>query len=256
MDLPNCMKYIRIFCLLILAGSTNEIKAADYHASLFGIKSDGITLNTRSIQTAINFINEKGGGRLVFSVGRYLSGSIHLKTNVTLELKEGAVLVGSTSIYDYLEAGHVKGLIVSEGQQNIGIMGKGVIDGQGPAVLASIQAQIKKGYLASTVEQASPAIMAFHQSKKVMIDGLFLQNSCGSVISMELCQELVLKGTVIKSTSVPGNAGIRLSSCEGVEMTRLYIETQGKAMSSDGNSKEIVMTFCKNAEGKILVLKQ
>ncbi|MCQ5300121.1 glycoside hydrolase family 28 protein, partial [Blautia wexlerae] len=58
-------------------------------------------MNTRSIQKAIDFISESGGGRLVFTVGRYLTGSIHLKSNVTIHLGEGAVLVGSTNPYDY-----------------------------------------------------------------------------------------------------------------------------------------------------------
>ncbi len=69
--------------------------AKDYTASLFGIYSDGVTLSTRSIQYAIDYIHKNGGGRLVFYVRRYLTGSIHLKSNVTLQLEEGAVLLGS-----------------------------------------------------------------------------------------------------------------------------------------------------------------
>src|SRR5215813_76884 len=75
--------------------------AKDYPASLFGIYSDGVTLNTRSIQFAIDYIHQQGGGRLVFDVGRFLTGSIHLKSNVTLHLLEGAVLLGSLNPFDY-----------------------------------------------------------------------------------------------------------------------------------------------------------
>ena len=75
--------------------------AKDYDASFFGIESNGTKLNTTSIQKAIDFIHEQGGGRLVFHVGRYVTGSIFLKSNVTLHLKEGAVLVGSLNPFDY-----------------------------------------------------------------------------------------------------------------------------------------------------------
>src|ERR1700751_6156205 len=75
--------------------------AKDYPASLFGIYSDGVTLNTRSIQFAIDYIHKEGGGRLVFDVGRFRTGSIHLKSNVTLHLLEGAVIVGSLNPFDY-----------------------------------------------------------------------------------------------------------------------------------------------------------
>src|SRR6476659_656517 len=77
------------------------VDAKDYPASLFGIRSDGVTLNTRSIQFAIDYIQQQGGGRLVFDVGRYLTGSIHLKSNVTLHLLEGAVLLGVLNPFDY-----------------------------------------------------------------------------------------------------------------------------------------------------------
>ena len=68
----------------------------------------------------------------MFTVGRYLTGSIHLKSNVTIHLGEGAVLVGSTNPYDYdMELNAWYGLILANKQDNIGITGKGVIDGRG-----------------------------------------------------------------------------------------------------------------------------
>src|ERR1700750_2642263 len=91
----------KIILVSVLVMKLGQISAKDYPASLFGINSDGITLNTRSIQAAIDYISVNGGGRLVFYVGRYLSGSIHLKSNVTLQLEEGAVLIGSLNPFDY-----------------------------------------------------------------------------------------------------------------------------------------------------------
>src|ERR1700745_260758 len=90
----------------------------DYSASLFGIYSDGVTLNTRSIQFAIDYIHKEGGGRLVFDVGKFLTGSIHLRSNVTLHLLEGAVIVGSLNPFDY-DQQRFTALILSEDQQNI-----------------------------------------------------------------------------------------------------------------------------------------
>ena len=49
----------------------------------------GATLNTRSIQYAVDYIHDHGGGRLVFEVGNNLTGSIDLKSDVGLESKEG-----------------------------------------------------------------------------------------------------------------------------------------------------------------------
>ena len=70
----NTKRYIISALALLLinfhikAGTTDTI----YNASLFGIKSNGTTLNTTSIQKAVDYISEKGGGTLRFYVGRYL----------------------------------------------------------------------------------------------------------------------------------------------------------------------------------------
>src|SRR5205809_7901302 len=92
-----------------------SISAKDYPASLFGISSDGVTLNTRSIQFAIDYIHQQGGGRLIFDVGRFLTGSIHLKSDVTLHLLEGAVLLGVLNPFDYDRNGFTA-LILSDNQ--------------------------------------------------------------------------------------------------------------------------------------------
>src|SRR5258705_8846773 len=120
----------KYFIGLVICFQFLQSEAKDYPASLFGIYSDGVTLNTRSIQFAIDYIHQQGGGRLVFDVGRFLTGSIHLRSDVGLHLKEGAVLLGSLNPMDYDKNGLTALLLCSE-QENISITGKGVIDGQG-----------------------------------------------------------------------------------------------------------------------------
>src|SRR5580693_4413666 len=133
------IKYLLLLFLPVAA------HAGDYPASTFGIRSDGVTLNTRSIQYAVDFIHDRGGGRLVFEVGRYLTGSIHLKSDVGLELNEGAVLLGSLNPFDYdkggpMEKSRFTALLLGDGQRNISIGGGGVIDGRGGEVAANIVA--------------------------------------------------------------------------------------------------------------------
>ena len=62
------MRFKRYFYLLLFCSFALVVHAKDYRASLFGIYSDGVTLNTRSIQYAIDYIHQNGGGRLVFFV--------------------------------------------------------------------------------------------------------------------------------------------------------------------------------------------
>ena len=165
-----------------------QAHAEDYKASMFGIKSNGTTLNTNSIQKAIDFIHEKGGGRLVFYVGRYLTGTIQLKSNVTIHLEEGATLLGSTNIYDYnIEGPRFSSLITAYQADNIGLTGKGVIDGQGRDLAYALLDQVQKGVLKDELANDRPALrrpkgIYFRECKNVEISGIMVKNAAEWVV--------------------------------------------------------------------------
>ena len=145
----------------------------EYKASFFGIRSNGITDNTSSIQKAINFISENGGGVLVFSVGRYFTGAVELKSNVSIKLNEGAVIVGSVNIYDY--KGH-KGIFWAESKDNISLTGKGVIDGRGEELLSHISELKSKEYIQKTWN-VIPTLIYFKKCKNIRLEKMLLKNS-------------------------------------------------------------------------------
>ena len=140
-------RFIFILCGLFLCAGT--IAVTDYNVLQQGAVGDGKTLNTKSLQSAIDALHAKGGGQLYFPAGRYLTGSLQLKSNVTLYLEKEAVLLGSTSPYDYpgfstekelkVNNDHFdQALIYAEGAENIGITGEGCIDGQGRELALTI----------------------------------------------------------------------------------------------------------------------
>lgn len=249
------MNKLKIFTFAILSLISLALSARDYKASIFGVKSDGLTLNSRSIQKAVDFINENGGGRLVFYVGRYLTGTIHLKSNVTIQLEEGAVLVGVPSAYDYSGVNGTKALICADSLENIGISGKGVIEGQGAALLEKINFQIQKGYLKETVAQASPMLISMNNCTNVNIEQINLMNACGNVQSYSGCKNLIIGKLAINSTNVPGSEGILLSSCDGVKLTDLYFDTAGAEVTMVEKSKNVSVINCKNTKGKSIQAK-
>lgn len=119
-----------------LASSPGVFNIRDY-----GALGDGKTLDTQAIQKAIDVCASVGGGQVRLSPGRYLSGTIHLKSHVTLFLDAGATLIGTPDLDqyqhpippDYLpEAKWGKwhrALILANGAEDIAIVGDGVIDG-------------------------------------------------------------------------------------------------------------------------------
>ncbi len=250
------MKTYKIFIINLILLCSLGLSAKDYKASLFGVKSDGITLNTRSIQKAVDYISENGGGRLVFYVGRYLTGTVELKSNVIIQLEEGAVLVGVPSIYDYFGLNGSNALITASGQENIGITGKGVMEGQGAALQNNIKEQVQKGYLKGLIAQTSPLLICFNNCSNVTIEELNLRDACGDVQSYKGCKNLTVSKATIKSKAVAGSKGLLLSGCDGVKLSDLFFDTTGIEISSAGTSKNISFVNVKNASGKKLQVNQ
>ena len=109
----------------------------------FGAKGDGKYLNTNAIQSAIDLCHKNGGGKVSIPAGVFLTGGLVLKSHVSLHLSGGAILLGSTEHKDYVrqpqpeyrslkDPGGWYALIYAEGATNIGISGKGTINGNGP----------------------------------------------------------------------------------------------------------------------------
>ena len=98
-------QFLRIFLFFSLLSLTITIpaKAQSIYFSVkdFGAKGDGIVLDTKAIQQAIDAANQNGGGTVFFPAGKYLSGTIFFKSNVSLYLDAGSELLGSTKIENY-----------------------------------------------------------------------------------------------------------------------------------------------------------
>ena len=203
--------------------------AKDYPVSLFGITSDGTTLNTRSIQFAIDYIHEQGGGRLVFDVGRFLTGSIHLKSDVTLHLLEGAVLLGVLNPLDYDRNGFTA-LILSDNQQNIGITGNGVIDGQGRQVANNVAALVHKGLIKDLFRndrpevEIRPMIIYFRSCRDVLIRGVTIRNAAAWVQTYDQCKNLRVDSVTVDSRAFWNNDGIDIVDCDTVTIANSYID--------------------------------
>lgn len=106
----------------------------------YGAVADGNTLNTKSINVAIDALNKKGGGVVLIPSGLWLTGPVVLKNNINLHLAAGATLLFTPDKNEYpLVEANWEGLPQMRNQSpisainagNIAITGKGIIDGNG-----------------------------------------------------------------------------------------------------------------------------
>jgi polygalacturonase len=123
------MKNRIIWLIILFSAFIPHLQAKDYNILDFGAKED--RLSTEAIQKAIDECSAAGGGRVIVPAGTFITGTVFLKSNVNLNLENGSVLKGSTNLNDYSRVGRSPGIIYCEDAVNVGISGKGTIDGSG-----------------------------------------------------------------------------------------------------------------------------
>lgn len=165
----------------------------------------------------------------MFDVGRFLSGSIHLKSNVSLVLLEGAVLLGSLNPMDY-DRKIFTALIFAYDQQNIAITGKGIIDGQGRQVARNVAALVHKGLIKDAFRndrpevEIRPKLINFRSCQNILIKGVTLRNSAAWVQTYDQCKNLRLDSIYVDSRAFWNNDGIDIVDCDSVALTNSYID--------------------------------
>jgi polygalacturonase len=238
----------KIFLIAAIFLQSVAVSAKDYNASFFNIRSDGSTMNTRSIQFAIDYISNNGGGRLVFYVGRYLTGSIHFKSNVTLHLEEGAVLLGSTNPFDYDRIGNTA-LIHARDADSIGITGKGIIDGQGRALANNGIQYVHMGLIVDglkydrTRESIRPMIIYFHTCTNIQIKDIILKNSACWLQTYERCKNLVIDGITVNNVAFWNSDGIDIVDCDNVVITNNNIDAADDGICLKSHNEKF---YCNN----------
>ena len=99
----TAMKSITLLTATLLAplAALHAAEPKVFDITTHGAKGDGTTLNTRMIQNAIDACHASGGGTVLVPSGVFVTGSLRLKSRVTLNIAKDAVLRGSTNIADY-----------------------------------------------------------------------------------------------------------------------------------------------------------
>jgi polygalacturonase len=228
----NAIKIKRILQLILVMQLGLHSTAKDYRVSDFGARADGITLNTCTIQSAIDFIHENGGGRLIFDAGNYLTGSIYLKSDVTLQLNYGATLLGSTNPWDYIKDKKIgwMSMIFAVKQENIGITGKGTINGRGFVTANNMVAYIHRGIYTDPLkldrpnETNRPQNIYFRECRNVTVTGITLRDPASWNQTYDQCKKLYVADLYVDSKSYWNNDGIDVVDCDSVEIRNCFFD--------------------------------
>lgn len=221
------------------------------YSGQIGAEGDGQVLNTHVFQAALDSLSAMGGGCLVLTPGRYLSGMLRMGSNTELFLEKGAVLLGSTNPYDYentIRKGargdeDVKvGLITARGAVNVRVRGNGTIDAQGLALALAIDSlhhtgqRIDPAYNYKRMRPTTrPKLFSIEEVRGLKVEGLNLRNSAGWGLSVDKSCDIELCHLKITNRAYWNNDGIDLNDCHRAEIHHCDINSadDGICLKSD-----------------------
>jgi len=234
-------KYILI-CLFLL--SAFSVWGREFNIVTQGkAVADGKTLNTTLIQQAIDKLSKKGGGKILFPKGIYLTGSLQLKSDVELYFEKDAVLLGSTNPDDYYSSNesdntNIKNevsrlaLIVAYKAKNIALNGEGTIDGQGLDLALNVDSlhhagiRIDPNYNLRRMRPegtARPTLFFLSECENINVTRLHLRNSACWGLVFDLCSDLVIDQIEMVNRAYWNNDGFDITDCRRVKITRCNV---------------------------------
>lgn len=208
---------------------------SDFNPVDFGAKRDENSLNTAAIQQAIDACNQSGGGRVVCPPGRWLIGTLQLKSNVELHLSPGCTLAGSTDLAAYADfsapgfrvenaaEGNTKSLIQAVEVENASITGSGEINGSGPAFYDTTK---MVGPFFSKPATARPRMVMAYNCRNLRFDGpSFIDSPCWTFWLMKCERVWIQRIRVAGDQRMINNDGIDLDSCRDVTVSDCMLKT-------------------------------
>lgn len=239
---------MRIFLLvLFILVNIIGLQAQDFSILSYGAIPDGITLNTTSIQSAIDAAHKKGGGRVIIPAGTFLSGSIVMKSGVELHLLEKAVLLGSTIPDHYIRLNRWKALVMADAQDHIAITGRGEINGQGRKLALHIDSLFYAGKLDSAdynfVEMrpshyVRPQLIEFVNCKNISVRNVTLKNAACWVQTYDQCEYLTMDSVHTESDAYWNNDGIDIQDCRNVRITNCFVNAADDGICLKSQSRD------------------
>ncbi|MBD5339973.1 MAG: glycoside hydrolase family 28 protein [Bacteroides sp.] len=242
----------------LLCGGVSMM-AKDFAVTDFGAKGDGKTDDAVAIQRAIDACMAEGGGSVTFAAGKtFLSGPLHLKSNVDMHLEPNSVLLANPDESIYKEsafrANEGEGMMWLSGQdlRNVSITGTGRIDGNAVAFMG---AELDDSFELKPVTTFDPRphVLTLINAKNVKIQGVTIANSAYWTVHLVGCYDVAISDiSLLNNLKVRNGDGIDIDHSRKVRISNCFIESgddciclkNRREFEEYGPCEDVVVTNC------------
>jgi polygalacturonase len=223
---------------LLSSFSAPKFPRHNFSVAKYGAVGDGKGDCTEAFRSAIEACSQAGGGRVVVPAGTYLTGPVHLKSNVNLHLEKNAVIRFTTNTEAYMpvvfaryegtEVMNYSPLVYAFEQTNIAITGEGTLDGQGstwhvwrsmddPGKLVAMAAKgvPREQRIFGDGHRLRPNFVVPFRCRNVLIEGVKIVNSPMWVLNPVYCTNVIVRNVTVDTTG-PNTDGCDPDSCSNV----------------------------------------
>lgn len=241
-------------------GQTILAGVGAYDIRDFGAKGDGQTMNTKAIQSAIDACAAQGGGTVLVPGGDFRTGTLQLKSDVTLELAASGRILGSTNRADYLnrevmeERGVGRGngnivLLFAANATNVTIQGRGTIDGDGSVFYnghGDGTGPRTPGSPAPTnaPNVDRPHLIVFTHCENLLMRDVYLTRSAYHCVRILNCKYVHFDGVRIFNRVNFNNDGFHFNDCQFVNIANCNIRCQDDACALFGSNQYVTIVNC------------
>lgn len=252
------------------------------NVSEHGAVPDGTTKNTEAFARAIAACAAAGGGRVLVPAGKWLTGPIHLRSQIELHLAEGAEIVFSDRFEDYLPPVLVRvggidlynysPLIYARDCENVAITGPGRLNGNAKAwwpwkkletreffALAAKGVPVEQRVYGTTQAAIRPSFVVFLNCRNVLMEGFTIGGGPNWTLHPIYCENVIIRRVHVL-TEGPNNDGIDPDSCRNVLIEHCVFDTGDDCVvlksgyNEDGwrvarPTENVVMRWCSSKRG-------